>query len=71
MIIHGWRKHSWIGTCRREHWSSGFTDLKIKEFTLADAVSFAVMNTAGITTAFTFDDHFKIAGFRTVPEDGW
>ena len=49
-------------------WIHRFED---QEFTLNDAVSFAVMNTAGITTAFTFDVHFKIAGFRTVPADGW
>ena len=49
-------------------WIHRFED---QEFTLTDAVSFALMNTAGITTAFTFDVHFKIAGFRTVPADRW
>ena len=35
--------------------------------TLTDAVSFAVMRAARITTAFTFDQHFRTAGFEVVP----
>jgi predicted nucleic acid-binding protein len=33
-----------------------------------DCLSFAVMKKAGITRAFTFDGHFRIAGFATWPE---
>jgi predicted nucleic acid-binding protein len=36
-------------------------------FTFTDAASFALMKARGIRTAFTFDRHFRIAGFRTIP----
>ncbi|MDI6654334.1 MAG: PIN domain-containing protein [Candidatus Hydrothermarchaeota archaeon] len=32
-----------------------------------DSLSFAVMDRAGIDTAFTFDTHFEIHGYGTVP----
>ena len=35
-----------------------------KAFTLTDAVSFVVMETRGISEAFSFDDHFDQYGFR-------
>ncbi len=31
-----------------------------------DCVSFAMMNRAGIRKAFTFDQHFRMAGFETL-----
>jgi uncharacterized protein len=34
---------------------------------LTDAISFVVMKRLGIGTAFTFDNHFKIHGFKMVP----
>jgi predicted nucleic acid-binding protein len=34
-----------------------------QDFSLADAVSFAVMRQRGIEEAFTFDSHFSTAGF--------
>jgi hypothetical protein len=36
-------------------------------FSFTDAVSFALMRARRVPTAFTFDRHFTIAGFRTVP----
>jgi len=36
------------------------------EFSYADAVSFCVMQNLGIKRAFTYDRHFKIAGFDIV-----
>jgi hypothetical protein len=45
-------------------WLERFTD---QLFTLTDAVSFAVMRARRIPTAFTFDRHFGVAGFVTVP----
>jgi uncharacterized protein len=36
---------------------------KDQDFSLTDAISFAVMHERGITEAFTFDHHFQIAGF--------
>jgi hypothetical protein len=38
-----------------------------QEFSLVDAVSFAVMRERGISTAFAFDRHFVTAGFVVVP----
>jgi len=37
------------------------------DFSLADAVSFAVMRQRGIEEAFTFDSHFSVAGFVILP----
>jgi predicted nucleic acid-binding protein len=45
-------------------WIQRFTD---QAFTLTDAVSFAVMRHRGIQSAFTFDAHFTVAGFRVLP----
>jgi predicted nucleic acid-binding protein len=39
-----------------------------QDFSLVDAVSFAVMRERGIAEAFAFDRHFLIAGFTLVPE---
>lgn len=38
-----------------------------QDFSLADAVSFALMAERGITDALTLDHHFATAGFRRVP----
>lgn len=45
-------------------WLERFED---QPFSFTDAVSFAVMTDRGITTAFTFDEHFDIARFQRVP----
>lgn len=45
-------------------WLERFED---QGFCFTDAVSFAVMAANGIRAAFTFDQHFRIAGFETVP----
>jgi predicted nucleic acid-binding protein len=46
-------------------WIQRFED---QAFSFTDAVSFAVMKDRGIGAAFTFDTHFKVAGFKTLPE---
>jgi uncharacterized protein len=38
-----------------------------QDFSLTDAVSFAVMQQRGITEAFAFDSHFATAGFVVTP----
>ncbi len=38
-----------------------------KEWSLTDCVSFAAMRNYNLRTAFTFDAHFKQAGFITIP----
>lgn len=40
-----------------------------QDFSLADAVSFLVMQQWRITEAFAFDGHFATAGFKVVPGD--
>ena len=42
-----------------------FAEMKGVSFT--DCSSFAVMERLGITHAFTFDRHFREAGFKTLP----
>ncbi|MDO8644268.1 MAG: PIN domain-containing protein [bacterium] len=42
-------------------WLERFLD---QNFSMTDAVSFALMEEKGIKTAFTFDHHFEIAGFE-------
>lgn len=39
-----------------------------QDFSLTDAVSFAVMQDRGIEEALTLDRHFAVAGFRVAPE---
>lgn len=41
-----------------------------QDFSLADAVSFAVMRERGITKAFAFDHHFSVAGFTLMSTNG-
>jgi uncharacterized protein len=40
-----------------------------QELSFTDAVSFAIMKSRKMRTAFTLDKHFVIAGFRTLPEN--
>lgn len=35
-------------------------------FSYADAVSFALMKQRGIADVFTYDEHFRVMGFRIV-----
>jgi len=45
-------------------WLAKYDD---QDFSLADAVSFAVMKSRGISEALALDAHFATAGFRTLP----
>jgi uncharacterized protein len=45
-------------------WIQRFSD---QPFTFTDAASLAVMRSRAITVAFTFDRHFSVAGFHTLP----
>lgn len=40
---------------------------KDKDYSLTDCISFVVMKTFRIETAFTFDQHFVQAGFQKLP----
>lgn len=46
-------------------WLERYAD---QPFSFTDAVSFALMRTRAIRTAFTFDAHFRVAGFEMLPE---
>ncbi|MGA2384414.1 MAG: PIN domain-containing protein [Gemmatimonadales bacterium] len=50
----------------RQDWLERFAD---QDFSLADAVSFAVMSERGIREALTQDRHFATAGFVMVPAE--
>jgi len=39
-----------------------------QDFSYTDAVSFALMRQRGILEVFTFDHHFSVLGFVTLPE---
>lgn len=56
-----------LQTAALSQWIHEFQD---QAFTLTDAVSFAVMRAQRIPAAFTFDHHFRIAGFTTAPGNG-
>jgi predicted nucleic acid-binding protein len=49
----------------REDWLERFAD---QDFSLTDAVSFAIMAERGVREALTLDRHFAAAGFVMVPE---
>ena len=38
-----------------------------QSFSFTDCLSFAVMKHSGISRAFTFDNHFRVAGFEVWP----
>ena len=38
-----------------------------QDFSFTDCISFAVMRHSGISKAFTFDHHFRVAGFEIWP----
>lgn len=47
-----------------EDWLDRYHD---QDFSLTDAVSFAIMKSRGMSQALTLDRHFATAGFHTVP----
>lgn len=45
-----------------------FSESKDKEWSFKDCASFTLMRLLNITKAFTFDPHFRQAGFQTLPK---
>ncbi len=45
-----------------------FAQASDKPWSFTDCVSFILMRSLNLTTAFTFDPHFRQAGFRTLPK---
>ena len=50
----------------KEAWSL-FKRYDDQAFSFTDCTSFAAMQAEGLTTAFTFDEDFSIAGFQVLP----
>ena len=44
-----------------------FTKYKNKEWSFTDCTSFIIMNKFNIKNAFTFNKHYKQAGYKTLP----
>jgi predicted nucleic acid-binding protein len=59
VVVHSTRE---IELAAERSWLARFTD---QDFSLADAVSFAVMTERRIREALTLDAHFVVAGFQT------
>lgn len=51
----------------RAAWAA-FNGSRDPKLSYVDAVSIAVMRSLGVTAAFTFDGHFRQAGFDVMPE---
>lgn len=47
------------------NWLTPYHD---QDFSLADSVSFAIMQDRGIAEALTLDHHFAVAGFQPIPQ---
>lgn len=45
-----------------------FSEASDKKWSFTDCVSFVLMRGLNLATAFTFDPHFRQAGFHTLPE---
>lgn len=44
-----------------------FLKYKDKDFSYTDCTSFAIMERLKIDTAFSFDNHFRVIGFKVLP----
>lgn len=58
----------WIGPDRFDKAKATFRKHQDQTFSFTDCTSFTVMRERRITDVITMDDHFRIAGFRTLPE---
>jgi uncharacterized protein len=56
----------WIGMDRFERAKTLFRKYHDQAFSFTDCASFAVMRERRITDAITADEHFRVAGFRTL-----
>ena len=56
----------WILEALEEKAWNFFKEHKDKTFSFTDCISFVVMHTLRINTAFTYDSHFEQAGFQVI-----
>ena len=60
--VHHWQSvDAGLARAAVSNWLARFSD---QRFSLIDAVSFELMQRAGLKHAFAFDAHFEIAGFQ-------
>ncbi len=57
----------WIGKVVHHAAMGAMLAIDRKKLSLVDCVSFQTMRLLGVTTAFTFDRHFKEQGFICIP----
>lgn len=58
----------WVGSERFDRAKKRFRKYADQAFSFTDCTSFEIMGERGIEEAITSDDHFRIAGFRPLPE---
>ena len=59
----------WIGPERFDRARAEFRKYDDQAFSFTDCSSFVVMRELGIADVITSDEHFRIAGFRVVPDE--
>lgn len=57
----------WIGPDRFDRAKAAFRKQHDQAYSFTDCTSFTVMRERRMTDVITMDDHFRIAGFRTLP----
>lgn len=57
----------WVGSERFEKAKKRFRKYRDQAFSFTDCASFEIMHELKITEAITNDEHFRIAGFETLP----
>jgi predicted nucleic acid-binding protein len=58
----------WIGAERFERSERELRKYHDQAFSFTDCTSFTLMRELGITDVITADDHFRVGGFRVLPE---
>jgi len=58
----------WIGAERFDRSERELRKYHDQAFSFTDCTSFTLMRELGITDVITADDHFRVAGFRVLPE---
>ena len=58
----------WVGSERFERAKRRFRKYRDQAFSFTDCTSFEIMLERGIEEAITSDEHFRLAGFRLLPD---
>jgi predicted nucleic acid-binding protein len=57
----------WVDAALHERGVAALLTAGLRDLSLVDCVSFEIMRTLRLDTAFAFDDHFSQQGFRCIP----